>query len=476
MRFFLLALALFSSSLAWAGEDTKPLHRADFAYGVELSVSGQGAIYGLAIPPQVYQACTRADLGDLRVFNSQGVIPHFIRPQVRKKNTPQPVVLPFFPLMDTVANKGYGKGVTVNKDGSRQSVVTATDLHIETDENGTIIDFHQSRGPNQETAVTSYIIDTTSLKKKADWLDFSWTGQGDHFSTSVHIEASDDLSNWRTVVRKASLAELRFAGHDLLRNRIKIRNWQKKYLRISWPAGEKGILLTAVKAGYSKEHVAYPRTVHHLAGERQPSSKDGKVVYHYTSDGYFPVDQLNVRLGQHNSLAQVTISSRDSEEGPWRHRAQFLAYQLTIDAVSLDSNIKRISPSTDRFWRLEMDAVGSGSSVPMLQVGWLPQQLVFVAQGQGPYTLAYGRAGLGPERSQVNRLLTSIDPKQEKDLIRPAYAGGQVILGGKGQLLPAPEIPWRRWLLWASLVAGVLVIGNMALQLFKEMQAAGKEE
>jgi hypothetical protein len=456
MKVVLLMVPFLMTSLAWAGEDVTPLHRADFAYGIELSVSGQGALYGLPVPPQVYQECTRADLGDLRVFNSQGLVPHLVRAQLSKKNSPEPVALPFFPLMG-------------EEEGPKR---LPPNLHIATDSNGTIIDIRQGEGENPATVVTSYIIDTSGLKDKADWLEFSWFGQGDHFSTSVRVEASDDLSSWRSFVSQASLAELRFAGHDLLRNRIDMRAGAQKYLRFSWPAGQKGVVLTGIKAGYNREDVSQNRTILYLSGQAEASAKQGQVAYHYTSDGFFPVDQLSVRLPQNNSLAQVTLFSRASEDGPWRHRAEFLSYQLLVDGVRLDSSSKHIAPSTDRFWRLEIDAAASVGA-PMLELGWLPQQLVFVAQGQGPYTLAFGRAGLGGERSTVDRLLSSLDPRQEKNLVMPAYAGNQIILGGKGQLLPSPEIPWRRWLLWASLVAGVLVIGGMALQLFKEMKISG---
>lgn len=453
MRAVFLLFPLFLTSLAWAGEDVKPLHRADFAYGMELSVSGQGAIYGLPVPAMVYQSCTRADLGDLRVFNAQGVVPHLLRPQLSKKNSPQPVDLPFFSLLAEGTN---------NK--------LPPHLHIATDSKGTIIDIRQGQTDIPATVVSSYIIDTSGLTQKADWLEFAWSGQTDHFSTSVKVEASDDLNSWRTVVAKASLAELRFAGHDLLRNRVIIKAGAQKYLRLAWPAGNKGVVLTAIKAGYNNEDIAQARTVHYLAGKAMPNAESGKVIYHYTSDGFFPVDQVYVRLPEHNSLAQVALFSRASEDAPWRPRAELLSYQLTVDGVSLDSGVKHIPTTSDRFWRLAMAAPGRSGAAPLLEVGWRPQQLIFIAQGDGPYTLAYGKADLVPSPSQVDQLLSSIDPRQEQNLVRPAYAGGQVILGGQGQLLITPEIPWRRWLLWASLVAGVLIIGSMALQLVKEMK------
>jgi hypothetical protein len=469
MKVLMAMLCLVWSGSAWAGEAAAPLQRADFAYGMELTVQGGGALYGLSVPAPVYQAATRADLGDLRVFNDQGVIPHLVRPQHPQQQSPAPVALPFFPLMDTMA-AGLGKGV--GPDGEPcVARPGGTDLRIVTDSSGTIIDFHQGQEPGPDAVVTRYLVDTTALQEPAQWLEFAWSGQTDHFSTVVQVEASDDLNSWRTVVSQAALAELRFAGHDLRRNRIALATGGKKYLRLSWPAGRQGVVLTAIMAGYHQEELSQPRTFLYLEGEAVTPASPGKAVYQYRTDGFFPVDQFNVRLAQRNALAQVSLFSRAGQEQQWRQRAASLIYQLAVDGVPLDSGVGQIAATTDRFWRLEIDGDGSGGA-PLLELGWLPQQLVFVAQGQGPYTLAYGRAGLGPERSPVDRLLTSIDPAREKNLVGAAWPGNQIILGGLDRLLPAPAIAWRRWLLWASLVAGVLLIGTMALQLFREMKGA----
>ncbi len=454
ITFFLLA-----ASLSWAGDEKKPLTRDDFAYGMELTVDGKNAIYGLSVPAQVYQGCTSADLGDLRLFNTRNIIPHLLRPQVRKENSRPSKALAFFPLVGTSGNN-----------------TLPPDLHISTNSRGTIIALRQDRTKQPSQVVTSYIIDTADLEQSPDWLEFSWSGQSDHFSTSVRLDGSDDLNSWYTLVASASLAELSFGGHDLLRNRIDIEKdiqknskQKKTYLRISWPEGRKGVTLSSVKAGYDKEEQKQLRTVHRITGKIDPDEEQGTTAYHYSSDGFYPVDQLYVRLPLHNSLARITVFSRPDKDALWHRRAALLSYQLTIDGVALDSEVKNITPSTDRFWRLEIAEENRGAESPILELGWLPGQLVFLAQGEEPYTLAYGRSGLTGASFQVDRLLTSIDPLKEKNLVMSAQAGPQKILGGQGNLKPSPDLPWRSWLLWAVLIAGVLLVGGMALQLLKEM-------
>jgi hypothetical protein len=105
-----------------------------------------------------------------------------------------------------------------------------------------------------------------------------------------------------------------------------------------------------------------------------------------------------------------------------------------------------------------------------LELGWLPGQLVFMAQGDGPYSLAYGRAGLEPTRSQVAQLLKAVEPVSGGTLIEAARTGTQTVLAGTAALLPKTELPWRVWLLWAGLIAGVLAVGAMAWKLFREME------
>lgn len=315
------------------------------------------------------------------------------------------------------------------------------------------------------------------MEHPADWLELSWFGQQEQFSTSVRVDSSEDLNSWSTLIQSAALAEFNFDGHKLLRKRIMVpqRILRKTYLRISWPAGKDGVSLTTVRAGYDLEKQDFPRDLLSLTGEVLPITDQGTLRYQYNSKGFFPVDQINIRLPEHNSLAQVSIFSRKNEEAAWRLRASMLTYRITVNGISLDSGIQSIPITTDRFWQIETEGIDGVHQPPTLELGWLPGQLIFMAQGEAPYTLVYGRAGLQAARYQVDRLLNAVDPLNEKRLVIAAQAGSEKILGGKGVLETVTELPWRRWLLWGALIAGVLVVGIMALKLYKEMQGKPPE-
>ncbi|MCI5132888.1 MAG: DUF3999 family protein, partial [Candidatus Electrothrix sp. EH2] len=258
--FFFLVLC---TSAVQAADKSTPLQREDFAYGMDLKISGNHAMYGLTLPAAVYQGCTRADLGDLRVFNAEHTVPHLLRTQMNKETTERPAQsLPFFPLF----NEQQG-----NSD-------SPPDLHIATNSQGTIIDIRQKAAlGGQDQSITAYILDTGVLEQPADWLEFIWEGEDEQFSSSVRLDSSPDLNNWQTLIHSAALAELRFGGHTLLRNRISLPQGipRKGYLRLSWPVGKNDVSLTDVKAGYNRETQAHPRTVLSLTGKALPRIEHG---------------------------------------------------------------------------------------------------------------------------------------------------------------------------------------------------------
>ncbi|MGX9727434.1 MAG: DUF3999 domain-containing protein [Candidatus Electronema sp. VV] len=448
MNRLLILLILLTTSPCWAKDE--PLRLEDFAYGMELKVSGGSPVVSLSLPAEVYQGCVRPDLGDLRVFNAHGPVPHLLRPPQPEQAARPAQSLPFFPLAEpTNDNSGIA------------------DLGISIGSGGAIIAFRAGQAAPASQHAAAYLLDASTLKSQPDWLEFAWSGG--QFSASVRVETSDDLNRWQTLVSSAALAELSFGGHQLLRKRIELGGQAAgKYLRLTWPQGREGISLSAVQAGYESETRAQARSLLPLNGTLDSSVAPGRTAWLYSTGGFFPADQLNIRLPEQNALAEFAVFSRPDEQAAWQRRTSLLVWQLTVDGVKLESGRLTLPPVTDRFWRLETEA--GGSAAPVLELGWLPGQLVFMAQGQPPYTLAYGKAGLVPARSQVGQLLKAAEPVSGGKLVAAAEARPQRLLAGQVALELKKEIPWRVWLLWAGLIAGVLAVGAMALKLFREME------
>ena len=100
----------------------------------------------------------------------------------------------------------------------------------------------------------------------------------------------------------------------------------------------------------------------------------------------------------------------------------------------------------------------------------MPEQLLFIAQGEGPFTLAFGSAQVDAVTTPLGKLLNQDNLANNGQLIKAAQLGSRVQLGDAAKLQPAPPpLPWKKWLLWAILVVGVMVLAAMALKLSKQM-------
>jgi hypothetical protein len=439
---------------ATAHADTPP-RPDDFAYGRALSFAPGGAIYRLALPDDVYRHTTRDDLGDLRVFNAAGeAVPHALRAPAGVEDPPPAAEsLPFFPLR---AAAGGGRA-------------DALSLRITTDERGAIIGVRNADAPDAPAAVQAYVLDASRLERPLRELSLHWAGAHDGFVSPVSVDASDDLNHWQRWVTDAGIAELRQADHVLTRNTLELGDRQAKYLRLSWPLGAQGVALTAVAArpAPARREVERQWLTLDAAGVEH-----GGGTLHYDTRGRFPVDRIDLALPEPNSVLQATIYSRAGTEDEWRRRGQGIFYRLDAQGTVLQHRALAIARVTDRYWQLRIAGPAAGDA-PQIKLGWPAGELYFVARGAAPFTLAYGGAGVPAAVASVDRLLAGLDRRDAAAAVAPAAADAPRVLGGEGRLVPArAPLPWRRIAFWGVLVLGVLVLGWMAIGLYRDMNRA----
>jgi hypothetical protein len=180
------------------------------------------------------------------------------------------------------------------------------------------------------------------------------------------------------------------------------------------------------------------------------------------------VDRLKLTDAEGASfLATVRVYSRMHEEDAWRDRGLRTFYRSLVGGVAVESAALAIDDG-DRFWRLEFE--GEGLSAPRLNVGWLPDEVVFLKQGAAPYVLAYGQAGVEARQWPLTELLRQLNGSRPPDLAKVPFARVMEarMLGGPDRLIDAADpIDWRTIVLWLVLVAGVLAVGTMAYRLLR---------
>lgn len=187
----------------------------------------------------------------------------------------------------------------------------------------------------------------------------------------------------------------------------------------------------------------------------------------------FPVNKVRFRFTGKNTLVKASIFSRTDDGAPWRYRQGGIFYNLEIDKSSLVQDTLSVGPVSDRFWRVKIfDASADSNSIPVFELGWTPQELLFLARGEGPFVLAYGSARLSENAPSGSfpALLSNVMEEGGGSLLKTATPGERIELGGAGQLVPEPPpLPWKKWLLWGMLVIGVVIIAWMAISLGRGM-------
>lgn len=451
----LLGVALLVVPLLVQGA-TPPLHPHDFAYGMTLQGDGAGALYTFELPDELYSDTFRSDLGDMRIFNNNGeVVPHVLQHQTVGEEIRHTVTLPFYPLF---ADEPLSRGETT--------------LRIVPGRQGTVIDLRaQTAQDVTGRTISYYIIDASVLKQPIRRLTLQWQPTGESFVSTVVVEQSSDLDHWRPLT-SATLAELLYGNDQLQRNEILLPVQQQSYLRLSWPMGSKGVVLAALEA-----EVARPRvetTLHwSIANHRTSEVTSGR--YEFEVSGHYPVERLQLVLPQDNTMVRAKLSSSSDPQGnPWTVRYQGVVYSLLHEGERLDSGEFTIPTTRDRYWRLEVaqEGGGIGSGLPQLKLGWIPHRALFVARGSAPFTLAFGSAHVEgvPQDQALTGWLAARHADPAAVALKSATPLTKQRLGGEQQLQPLPPpLPWKKWLLWAVLLVGVLAMLGMARGLYRQM-------
>lgn len=457
-RFGLTMLAAVAMNVAVAQAESIAPER--FAWQLPITVSGQEAIYRFEVPQAVYQGATRRDLGDLRIFNAVGeVVPHALlqyapTPQASLQTTP----LNFFPWYreNASANGGLTIAVDQRADGSLVSTRMATSA---------------ATAPGA-ARLAGYVIDASAIKQPLVALIVDWDEQPKGTALPVGIEASDNLQDWRGVAGEAQLVDLSSGGQRLRRNRLELDGVSARYWRLSWPSDYAAIRLTSLAAETSTLPARPSPLRWGTATTVRPGKNAGEFVFE--AEG-LPIEALRLALPQSNTVAPVRVLHRDSEREPWHETANTVAYRLQRGGAEVLSPPIMVCCSSHRFWQIAFDLRGGGigQGMPKVELGWVPQQGLFVARGGGPFRLAYGSRVVEPAGFSAATLVPGYR-QEDFPTLPEARLGTAVPLAPLAAATPAVAVAaanWRSIGLWSVLVLGVLVLGGMTWRLLRELNA-----
>lgn len=431
--------------------------RDDYArqWPLELASADSG-MQKVAIPEDVYRQVQRADLGDIEVVDGNGQpVPAALFTAEQPLDPALPLrELRWFPLPPAAASSTADIALIAERDadGTVRRVTTEVGQR-------NIASARRSGG---------WLVDASDVERPIRALELEWPSNGAAIEQTLRVQGSDDLRRWQTLEAAAPLLDLRRGDEHLRHGRIEFAS-RFRYLRLLPLALGAVPAITAVRAELVPPEGVPDWQWQALSGRR--SVEQGREYFEFELDGRFPIERADVILPG-NSTAEWTLQSRDATDGLWQQQAgPWVAYQ-----VSTGEHAERSMPEPlrsvlrDRYWRLYARAPVGVSKAPVLRLGYRPEVLVFMTEGEPPYALLAGSARAVRAPSPVGQTMTALRRQHGPDW-QPASAtvGPGEELAGAAALQPAdPPRDWKAWLLWALLIGGAALVAGLAFSLLKK--------
>jgi hypothetical protein len=513
----LFGLASFAASVfgatvigvAVAAEPDAPLRPEDFALRVPLALDGPGGLHQLPIDAAVWNAARRADLRDLRVFNAQGEsLPWgLLAPGSEGAMPATPAAVVDVPMVTLPAaapardrlladvavrvQRADGSALTVTMDGgapaAQPSPATAAD-------------------------VGGYLFDLRGVPARTGVLMLRFAADAPDVADAVQLLGSDDMVAWRPVAGGPLVHDTRVSP-PVEHGRFALRD-APAFVRLDLAAGGTAGGRAPGTPGPSGARLAGARFA--AAAPLAPPWAELVLPTAPVADEpgalqveippALPMRALVIRPAQADTVVRVRVYAYTMQGHAHRHRVGPLPLPLPRRAASpewqwrAEGDVFRVQRGDTVIESppLAVQAPGSalrivpadgatafGGGVPTVVALWQPTRLVFAARGQPPFTLAVGHddpALAAPPTLDPRPLLAADDPAGVRlPVARVVVASA----GPSGPAAVAVDAPRRapadaaasstnRWVLWGVLAAAVLVVGGMAIGVWRQMQAAPK--
>ena len=427
-------------ALAAAGTDGSDRDPAGYAVRLRLRPAPGGPVQRVALPAAALVALRNADGSDLRVFDGRGRAVPIARadPATNLRQD----LLPVLPLLGARDTSG-GARISVRLDHEgRARVAEVEGAGARTDQ-----------AVGDDAAQVGALVDARGVSGTAEALVIDVelpAGQPVHFA----VEASGDLANWR---RLGERVLYRAPGTPAVGEAIPLgsADLAGNYLRIGWradsrllsPVAVRRASLTSRADGGGAEvavEAALPAPAPHAIDFAVPFAT--------------PLSAVRIALAPGEPPLPVRVLGRNAGEEPWRPLGEGVAApggtRIALDGAAV------------RAMRLEADRRTAGfARTPAFSFAFPRREVLFVAAGPPPFTLAAGREGA----ADVFLPSASVAGGREA----PPMATVESRAAPRLTLSPPDEAGAlrRRALLWAILLGAVALLGGMTWLLWRRNRA-----
>ena len=454
MRFVVALLA----SLPFAANAQAP-QASDFGWRAPIEVPQGASLMRVELPASALLRLQSPQANDVRVFNGSGeAVPFAWVAGPAPNSAPEEKTQPYaaLPLYSMPAGTRKAQGsVQVHVGGSQPVWVR--------------VDGAPASAP-EARPLDSVLFDTRALKKPLAAIDID-AAIPPNTPVRIDVSASRDLAQWTSVPVRGRI--YRFEGQNAPDNRRLVFDQpvslENQYLRINWSG--QAIAVNSV-TGVVAPPGAQPRRVRASLPAPIESATDAVEI---TTNFSTPIMAIAVSTPRDNTLLPVRVTGRNNNSQPWVILGQTVVYRLGTGADAMANPPLELHGASVRQLRIVATNGGAIASAQLkAEVEFAPRQLVFVASGPAPFTLAAGRDNT-PSVALPSATLTGMLGARKTDELPVAKLGEAtetpIVMAGQGLI---PGVPNRTAALWAVLLVGVAVLGGVAWTLMRQMKDSPK--
>lgn len=458
---------LFACMAAQAASAAVP---ADYAQVIPIITAGDSAAWQVELAASVYAGSVDPHLRDLAVFNADGdAVPMKIQPAE---------------YVDSVTEQRSAVAVLALPQDQRSAQAEDLNLIVERDANGRLrrIEMQTMSDPEPFPETREWLLDIDDAERGVDRLKLDWNDPGQGVIAHFQLTGSNDLQSWQQLNADATVVDLRQDGARVERRIITFPATRLRYLRLR--RLDAGVALGGLRAEASRINrvtgIAPLQWLDASSIDHIGELKSNPKLHLYSLPYSLPVSDVRIDLVNDNGLAEVDVlSPLNASDGSlrWISRAHLVAFRLVQDGERIDNGAITLSRGS-RLQALRIDSATALATSPRLAVGYRPANLIFLAEGKGPFVLALGSATARYPDTPVEAALASLRTRYGKDWQPSTAMLGEVQTSAGEQALQAPKVPpdWKRWLLWAALIGAALVVGGIALSLLRDHGQGGAED
>jgi len=358
-----------------------------------------------------------------------------------------------------------------------------------------------------------------------------WDKTNSHYSSAtqaaVLIEGSDDLQSWTGLSFTNNLYFLKnnqSLNSDGLMGLVKLHSTRKvRYLRVVALSNQAQFTSSIGQINGRYQHLKQPIPARHwstpkiVKDQNQANAwiietpylapfsairlkhADDIVYYHgslYAQAHTNPTRQQQGLRGSGKEKLKKIIKKASQKQSPnWRYVTKFEQYKLINDDAFLLSDTTTFRDTKSRRWKVVFHTPSDmqEQQTPVIQLGWLPSKVEFVANGVGPFSLLIGNSVATPKTTYPPVIVGSaaFTSNGQHDTEIPNIVIAPVAIEGSNQnnntlasanpgnaqqdnatLSNTAETQvksWHKVLLWAILLLGVGIMLSMAYRLISKM-------